>query len=100
MGLAGARALTGVPASSLYGVSAFDPIPFAVVPALLLPVTIASCLIPARRAANIDPMRTLRYERLKWCILYGARRRYCRAVKMWQYSYTAQVVQDAEPARR
>jgi predicted permease len=62
LGLAGALAFTRVLASSLYGVSALDPITFAVVPALLLLVTIASCLIPARRAASIDPMQTLRYE--------------------------------------
>jgi predicted permease len=62
LGLAGALALTRVLASSLYGVSAFDPITFAAVPALLLLVTIGACLIPARRAANVDPMRTLRYE--------------------------------------
>ena len=62
LGLAGALALTRVLASFLYGVSAFDPITFAAVPALLLLVTIVACLIPARRAANVDPMRTLRYE--------------------------------------
>jgi predicted permease len=62
LGLAGALAFTRVLASSLYGVSALDPITFAAVPALLLLVTIASCLMPARRAASIDPMRTLRYE--------------------------------------
>jgi predicted permease len=62
LGLAGALAFTRVLVSSLYAVSALDPITFAVVPALLLLVTIASCLIPARRAASIDPMHTLRYE--------------------------------------
>ena len=62
LGLAGALALTRVLASSLFGVSALDPITFAAVPALLLLVTIAACLVPARRAAKVDPMRTLRYE--------------------------------------
>jgi predicted permease len=62
LGLAGALALTHVLVASLYGVSAVDPITFAAVPALLLIVTIAACLIPARRAANVDPMRTLRDE--------------------------------------
>jgi predicted permease len=62
LGLSGALALTRVLTSSLFGVSALDPITFAAVPALLLLVTIAACLVPARRAAKVDPMRTLRYE--------------------------------------
>jgi putative ABC transport system permease protein len=62
LGLAGALALTRVLSSSLYAVSALDPITFMGVPVLLLLVTIAACLIPARRAACIDPMRSLRYE--------------------------------------
>jgi predicted permease len=61
-GLAGALALTRILTSFLYGVSALDPITFAVVPVLLLLATIMACLIPARRAANVDPTRTLRYE--------------------------------------
>jgi predicted permease len=62
LGLAGALALTRILTSFLYGVSALDPITFAAVPVLLLLATIIACLIPARRAANVDPMRTLRYE--------------------------------------
>jgi putative ABC transport system permease protein len=62
LGLAGALALTRVLTSFLYGVSALDPVTFAAVPTLLLASTIMACLIPARRAANVDPMRTLRYE--------------------------------------
>ncbi len=62
LGLAGALALTRVMTSFLYAVSALDPITFAAVPVLLLLVTIAACLVPARRAAKVDPMRTLRYE--------------------------------------
>ena len=62
LGLAGALTLTRILASSLYGVSAFDPLTFAAAPALLLLVAIAACLIPAMRAASVDPMRTLRYE--------------------------------------
>jgi predicted permease len=62
LGLAGALALTRILTSFLYGVSALDPITFAAVPVLLLLATIMACLIPARRAASVDPMRTLRYE--------------------------------------
>jgi putative ABC transport system permease protein len=62
LGLAGALALTRILGSSLYGVSAFDPFTFAAAPVLLLLAAIAACLIPAMRAASVDPMRTLRYE--------------------------------------
>jgi predicted permease len=62
LGLAGALALTRVLTSWLYGVRALDPLTFVAVPGFLLLAAIAACLIPAIRAANVDPMRTLRYE--------------------------------------
>jgi predicted permease len=62
LGLAGALALTRILTSFLYGVSALDPVTFVAVPLLLLLATIMACFIPARRASNLDPMRTLRYE--------------------------------------
>jgi predicted permease len=62
VGMVMALGLTRLLASSLYGVTALDPVTFIAVPALLLLTTIAACLIPARRAANVDPMITLRYE--------------------------------------
>jgi predicted permease len=62
LGLVGALALTRILVSSLYGVSALDPVTFAAVPALLLLVTLAACLVPASKAAKVDPMCTLRYE--------------------------------------
>jgi putative ABC transport system permease protein len=53
-----ARALEGV----LYGVSIDDPVPyFAVVALMVLAATLAS-LIPARRAASVDPIDALRTE--------------------------------------
>ena len=61
-GLLGAFAFTRVLASSLYGVRALDPVTFLGVPALLLLTTLAACLIPARRAASVDPMVALRHE--------------------------------------
>jgi predicted permease len=62
LGLAGALVLTRILASSLYGVSAFDPLTFAAAPALLLLAASVACLIPAMRAASVDPVRTLRCE--------------------------------------
>jgi ABC-type antimicrobial peptide transport system permease subunit len=46
----------------LYGVGPLDPIPFAVIPVLLLGVSLAEGYVPARRAIRIDPMIALRLE--------------------------------------
>ena len=62
LGLAGAGALTRTVASLLFGVSPTDVITFALVPVGLMGVALLACLIPARRATRIDPMRALRYE--------------------------------------
>ena len=46
----------------LYQVSPFDPTAFAVAIATLLLVSAAAALVPARRAASVDPMRALRTD--------------------------------------
>jgi putative ABC transport system permease protein len=59
-GLLGSVALSRAVASFLYETSPFDPLTYLVVTILLLVVTTAATLTPARRAARIDPMAALR----------------------------------------
>jgi ABC-type antimicrobial peptide transport system permease subunit len=52
------RFLRGV----LFGVGSGDWLTFVTVAGLLSIVALAACLIPARRAASIEPMQALRTE--------------------------------------
>ena len=48
--------------SFLFGVSVLDPVTFCAVPVVMLLLAMFAAWIPARRAAGIDPMKTLRNE--------------------------------------
>jgi predicted permease len=62
VGLAGAWAATRVVESMLFGVKARDAVTFAGGAGLLLLVALVAALIPAWRAARVDPMNALRHE--------------------------------------
>jgi ABC-type antimicrobial peptide transport system permease subunit len=46
----------------LYNVGTADPATYLSVAAVLIGVALAPCYIPAKRAAQVDAMRSLRYE--------------------------------------
>jgi len=56
MSAAAARSLSTL----LFGVTAFDITSFVLVPLILAAVAVAACLVPARRAARVDPLQALR----------------------------------------
>jgi ABC-type antimicrobial peptide transport system permease subunit len=58
MAVAGARVIEGL----IAGVPTHDWITFVAAPILLLAVTLAACMIPARVAVNVQPVEALRAE--------------------------------------
>lgn len=62
VGIGGALGLTRLMRSLLYEVSPTDPATLAAAIGLMVLVSLLACIIPARRAARIDPVAALRSE--------------------------------------
>ncbi len=62
LGTAGALAMTRVMRNILYQVEPHDPVTFIGILVITMCVTLAACVLPARRAARIDPLTALRSE--------------------------------------
>lgn len=61
-GLGGAWVLTRYAKSMVYGITTLDGLTFATMPAVLAAIAIVASLVPALRAAQIDPAEALREE--------------------------------------
>jgi putative ABC transport system permease protein len=62
VGLAAAAAGGHIVQAMLFGVTPLDAVALAIAPAVILVVAVAASVIPARRAAGIDPIVSLRAE--------------------------------------
>ena len=62
VGLGASLAVNRILQSQLVGVSPYDPITMAGAPVVLILVALPACLIPARRAMNVDPAVALRHD--------------------------------------
>jgi predicted permease len=62
VGIPVSLAATTLLRSQLYGVQPADPLAYAAVAVVLGVVALVACYIPARRAANVDPMVALRQD--------------------------------------
>lgn len=62
VGLASATAAARIIESRLFGVSSFDPLSVVVTIAAMVLLTVGASLLPALRAAHLDPVRSLRVD--------------------------------------
>jgi ABC-type antimicrobial peptide transport system permease subunit len=61
-GAAGAVAVAGAMRALLYGIAPLDGVSFTAAAALLGVASLAAAAVPARRAAGVDPLRSLRSD--------------------------------------
>jgi putative ABC transport system permease protein len=62
IGFAGAFGLTRYLSTLLFGVQPVDLMTFLSVAVILIVVALLACVIPARKAAKVDPLIALRYD--------------------------------------
>jgi ABC-type antimicrobial peptide transport system permease subunit len=62
IGLALAALASRFAAAFIFGISAHDPLTFALVPIVLGGIALVATYLPARRAARINPTDALRYD--------------------------------------
>ena len=62
IGFAGALAVNRLLAGLLFDVRPEDPLAFASVATILGVLALVACYLPARRAASVDPLVTLRSQ--------------------------------------
>jgi hypothetical protein len=62
LGLLAAAGASRLLSGLLFGVTPYDTIAFAIAPVVLIVVALAACLVPAGRAAAVDPAEALRAE--------------------------------------
>ena len=60
LGVGGAMAVTRLMGSLLFGIGPADPLTLSLMATILMMVALIASYIPARRAAEVDPMAALR----------------------------------------